>query len=1109
MEMTMSDKMNPLRFERLSRWIFEEYQRHGSIFGIPKDKFYRHENSHAGFRVFNELIETPIGPAAGPHTQLSQNIICSYLTGSRYIELKTVQALDSIEVIKPCIDAYDEGYNTEWSQELTLEQSLEEYIKSWVLVNVLRDNLGLSQSKDNTGVIFNMSLGYDLKGIRSEKMDRFISGMLNPKEQIDHYVNILQTLYPRLSPVYLPKQITNSVTISTMHGCPPEELEDIGRYLIREKGLNIYVKLNPTLLGKDEVNRILKHTGFDYVSVEDETFEKDLHFEDAVNLIKSLQNYAKEYKRDFGIKLSNTLANKNISKILPGKERYLSGRALFPITVSLAYKLASEFGGKIKISYSGGASAYNLKDIIKTGIYPVTMVTDILKPGGYLRLFQMAMEMKGCSEEGQIQVERLKALAERSLTDAYYQKQTGKSYSIKVDASLPFLDCITTPCVLKCPIHQDIPEFIKYINMKDYTNALNSILQKNPLPNITGYICNQTCIQQCARWDYDHPVDIRELKKIAAQRGDYKEVISNLKLEIGSKKKDKKIAIIGSGPAGLASAHFLAREGFEVTIYEDRDEPGGAVQYLIPGFRLPNNAIKRDISLIQDMGVKIITGHKDPCSIEMLKDEGYAYVIIAIGCRKAKSLDLVSSKINRGYYTGIDFLERVKRGEDLLAGSKVLVIGGGNTAMDVARTASRFFPESIHIIYRRDLDNMPASREEIKARIEEGIEIKELLEPRALIARDAQVVGLECVKMKLGDIDESGRRSTNPIPDSQVKLEADTVIVAIGEEVEASFLIQNGIKLRSNNKIFINETNGETNIPDVFAVGDCVSGPATVIEAISGAKKITSSIMEKERVKKEGSITDSIYKPVPDLEKNICLSKHGEVNFTIPINKLSIDEWENYSSVFAEKKTQEKSKMCLGCNQVCNKCVEICPNRANLALDFPPASINIPIIIGSTNNTLEMPRLNYALKKIDFNQTTQILHLDDLCNECGNCDTFCPHIGKPYNDKLTLFSGKRFFERSKNSGFFLQSSLNEKVLQYRCRIHESVFDMIIDYQNTELCFQSDQFKICLNMSKDGTGLLLKTHTDWGSYAKYTPEMIGLFYIANRVFESHPYLLERE
>ncbi|MCK5033963.1 MAG: putative selenate reductase subunit YgfK, partial [Calditrichia bacterium] len=255
----MSDKMRPIEFKKLLHWIFEEYHSSQSVFGIPKEQFYYHKNSNS-FQIFNNSLDTPVGPAAGPHTQMTQNIISSYLVGGRFMELKTVQIMDELEIEKPCIDASDECYNTEWSQELTLKQSFDEYLKAWILLHLIKESFGLSDSVE-PGFIFNMSVGYDLKGIQTERMDSFIENLKDASKSA-LFEKYKSTLKSEINNINLPNiidvekiinnispHISNSVTLSTMHGCPPQEIESIAKYMIEEKGFHTYVKLNPTLLG--------------------------------------------------------------------------------------------------------------------------------------------------------------------------------------------------------------------------------------------------------------------------------------------------------------------------------------------------------------------------------------------------------------------------------------------------------------------------------------------------------------------------------------------------------------------------------------------------------------------------------------------------------------------------------------------------------------------------------------------------------------------------------------------------------------------------------------------------------------------------------------------
>ncbi len=433
----MSDKMKPIGFKNLLNWIFKEVKNQNSIFGIPADQFFLPKNSKT--ILFDEHLSSPLGPAAGPHTQMSQNIISAYLTGSRFFELKTVQITDNLEIDKPCIDAQDEGYNVEWSQELTLEQSFDEYLKAWFVLHLF-DGLFNSNVNGNKSFIFNMSVGYDLKGIKNERMDKFIESIKDAsidnkfeqykeeliarlkdrkieelfeshfnfdKDKLAKLIWAIQNISPRIS---------SSVTLSTMHGCPPEEIESIAKYLIKEKGLHTYIKLNPTLLGYDWVSTKLKTLDYK-IELERKSFDADLKFDAAINLIRILKNFAVENDREFGIKLSNTLAVKNVINALPGDEMYMSGRALYPLTINLAYKLAKEFHGEINISFSGGATSSNIKSIIDSGIYPVTLVTDLLKPGGYLRLNQIAkiIDENWKSKNEKINLASLESAAKNSL----------------------------------------------------------------------------------------------------------------------------------------------------------------------------------------------------------------------------------------------------------------------------------------------------------------------------------------------------------------------------------------------------------------------------------------------------------------------------------------------------------------------------------------------------------------------------------------------------------------------------------------------------------------------------------------------------------------------
>jgi len=304
------------------------------------------------------------------------------------MELKTVQILDELEVTKPCIDMSDEGYNCEWSQELKLDQSFDEYLNAWIMLHVLKDKFGWNT--EECGYIFNLSVGYNLEGILSPTVQRFLDLMNDCSAELQPKIEEIAAFYPRIRDLQVPTQISRNVTISTMHGCPPDEVEKIGRYFIEERKMDTTIKFNPTMLGAEKLREILNEKlGFATV-VPDLAFDHDLKYEAAVGIIRALTKTAADVGVAFNLKLTNTLETSNINQKLPKHEEmvYMSGRALHPISINVAAKLQQEFDGALDISFSAGADCFNIVDILKCGLKPVTICSDVLKPGGYGRISQ-------------------------------------------------------------------------------------------------------------------------------------------------------------------------------------------------------------------------------------------------------------------------------------------------------------------------------------------------------------------------------------------------------------------------------------------------------------------------------------------------------------------------------------------------------------------------------------------------------------------------------------------------------------------------------------------------------------------------------------------------
>jgi len=985
--------MYPLSFYKTINWIFEEYKNEKSIFGIHNSKFYHHEKSEL-IKIFNEYLETPIGPAAGPHTQLTQNIISAYLTGGRFFELKTVQQLDELVIDRPCIDAEDEGYNIEWSQEFKLEQSYDEYIKAWILLHLLKEVLGLSKGEDK-GFVFNMSVGYDLKGIKTERMDKFIEALKESKhsklfgsyiKQVvdflrvkgNHYqIDNVEELIKKIEKIS--SRISCSVTLSTMHGCPPQEIESIVKYLLTEKKLNTYVKLNPTLLGYDRVKDILFSQGFSYIDLDRDSFDHDLQYSDAVPMLKRLKQVAKENNLEFGVKLSNTLGMNNRKQKMPGAQMYMSGRSLFPLTMNLAALLAAEFNGDLNVSFSGGASFNNMNSILSAGILPVTLVTDLLKPGGYTRLKQIADSIvmpEKSAKAPTLNVSRIKEIALDSLTNKDYSKEARETKSIKTGNELPLFDCYTSPCSDVCPVQQDIPEYIRLIEEDRYNEAFDLIVEKNPLPNITGYICDHQCIFKCTRQDYDNPLLIRDLKRIAAEKG-YDNYMNNYKPS--GKSNGIKVAIIGSGPAGLASGYFLAKAGFDVTIFDKAEKAGGIVRNVIPEFRLPQAAIDKDINFVKQHGVKFNLNLKEKLLVKNLNAQGFKYVFLAIGAGVPSFAKITGGEsIVRN---AIEFLREYHDNEVKLLGKNVAVIGGGSSAMDSARAAIRCEGvENVYILYRRTKEFMPAAKEEYVDSIKEGVIFKELILPL-----EYSNGVLKCNKMKLTEPGSDGRRNVVPIENEFEGIKIDSIISAIGESIDTEFILDNNIPLTNKNKTVVDKNTNETMLPNVFIGGDALRGPSTIIESIADGRKVADTIMKKEGIKSEPGI---------------------DVKKLFDNNILNADIEKRKSELISQAKENLKleAARCLSCNLVCNKCVDVCPNRSNVA-----------IFSGS----------------VAFKDKFQILHIDGLCNECGNCETFCPYDGIPYKEKVTLFENEKDMMDSTNDGFVFLENIKTGLVKYR------------------------------------------------------------------------------
>ncbi|MBE9582398.1 MAG: FAD-dependent oxidoreductase [Proteobacteria bacterium] len=492
------------------------------------------------------------------------------------------------------------------------------------------------------------------------------------------------------------------------------------------------------------------------------------------------------------------------------------------------------------------------------------------------------------------------------------------------------------PCRVACPILTDVREYVQLIAERTFKEAYASIRKLNPLPRVCGRICTHPCETACKRGQVDEPIAIAALKRFASD-GPWK---GRYEADVPDKSTGHKVAVVGSGPAGLAAAHDLAILGHRITIFEALPVLGGMLRMGVPAYRLPKDVVDEEIQAILDLGVEVKTGVRigEEINFTDLSEQGYKAVFVAIGAHKDQKLGIAGENEFEGVVSAVSFLRAVNQGQNPKTGKKVAVIGGGNTAVDSARCLLRMGAETVHIVYRRSGDEMPAAKEEIEEAVHEGVQIAYLTSPLEILGQNGKVSALKLMKNELGEPDASGRRSPKPVPGSEFTLDVDMVIAAIGQAPDSSF-VADKLELTERKKRII--VKGPytlvTTQPGVFAGGDAVTGPATVVEAISAGKRAAISIdlylrgeplptiEPAEEVKRE--------KLSPALvEKTRNFARCGKISLPAEDRLKGFDEVD---AVLSEDLATKEALRCLHCFLgaridkekciSCLTCVRVCP----------------------------------------------------------------------------------------------------------------------------------------------------------------------------------------
>ena len=480
-------------------------------------------------------------------------------------------------------------------------------------------------------------------------------------------------------------------------------------------------------------------------------------------------------------------------------------------------------------------------------------------------------------------------------------------------------EIISSPCQHTCPIDTEAPVYIALVAQGKFEEAFDIIRKDNPLPSVCGRVCHHPCETKCRAGEGGEQIAIRSIKRFVT---DYaiKSATKGRVEAIAHTHPHEKVAIIGSGPAGLTAGYYLSQKGYDVTIFEALPVTGGMLSVAIPEYRLPREVLEFDTESIKSAGVEIRTNTalgKD-ISIDSLFEQGYKAMFIAIGAHKSMKLRIPDEDAE-GVIDSIEFLKAVNLGKEVKVGKRVGIIGGGNSAVDAARVANRLPDvEKVSIIYRRTRTEMPAFKEEVDEAIEESIDIQFLSAPTKVITQDGKLKAIECIKMKLGDIDKSGRRRPVPIEGSEFIIELDTLIPAISEQPDISFLTEkDGLQISDWGTLVADEETLATSREGIFAGGDAVTGPGTVVEAIGAGKLVAQSIdkyLKGEELTREYKVTrPSVYiEPVELTEEELAEAERS------PMPVLSVEKrTKNFKEValgFTEEMAIKEARRCLRCD---------------------------------------------------------------------------------------------------------------------------------------------------------------------------------------------------
>jgi putative selenate reductase len=583
----------------------------------------------------------------------------------------------------------------------------------------------------------------------------------------------------------------------------------------------------------------------------------------------------------------------------------------------------------------------------------------------------------------------------------------------------------------------------------EFDEAVRLTLADNPLAATLGRVCDHLCETTCIRTHLDEPLAIRDIKRFIMEREKHNGAGQPLNTQ------KLKVAVIGAGPGGMAAASELAAAGCEVEIFEMHDYAGGMVGGAIPEFRLPRATFNRDLERLEKLGVRIHFGVRAGRDIHLsrLRREGYDHVVIMVGAQLGKKLGLEGEEAE-GVMDALFFLRRAREGRPAAIGKRVGIIGAGDTAMDCARTAWRQADSQVSVIYRRSIDQMPADREEVGLLTEEGVQVVEMAKPQQLLIEAGKLRGLKCRRMEFrGQRDASGRKVPFEVPGEDFDVALDTLILAISQHAILDFFDEEPIATNRWGYIKADPDSFETSVQGVYAGGDVVNdGPSSIVEAVADGRAIAAAILARRPAEPE---------QVTEFDTRALLRKRATRQWRVPVPHTPLGERHNFNEVvqtYSEQQARREADRCLDCHEYCSLCVGVCPNLALQTWRVPIFSLDLPRLKPGPDGIEIGP-----VSKWSVGQVYQIAVLTDLCNECGNCTTFCPTAGEPYRDKPRLYLDRPEFEAQQDNAFMVFNNGGEWSLEARWEgeTHRIVLNGRLDYRGPlfSACLDPDTFAI--------------------------------------------------